>query len=621
MFQATPATFRMLLESGWNGQRHLKVLVGGDALPPELGRTLAAKVESLWNMYGPTETTVWSSLDQIHPDDAVMSIGLPIANTSLYVLNDALEPVPPGCTGGLYIGGLGVARGYHDRPDLTEAAFIPDPFNGGPDARMYRTGDLARRLRDGRLECLGRTDFQVKIRGYRVELGEIESALQRHPQVKQAVVHLARTATDEPSLVGYVVLQDRGSTLPADLTEHLRNLLPHYMVPSAVVALAELPLTPNGKVDRKALPAPLAEASPVQEVTYARTDAEVQIANLFAKHLGLKVVSVDASFFELGGHSLLAVRLMRELNEAFAVDLPVGVLFEDPTVAGLAKAVLSGGGTLGSTVVRLHKGEGQKPPLYFICGIQLYQQLARNLPNVSSYGIYVREEESFLASAGGSGSSVSALAAAYVDAILNHAPHGPYALAGVSFGGLLAFEVARQLREAGEEVSLLVLLDSMLPSALRRSHTRTLQRALRAITKAPVSELLGSARTRLNAWLGPEPAVNSEDDRQRLLWRAFTGPATQAYLATNPVYEGPTLMVRATDRSELGAFEVAPDLGWGNLLTGPFQITDSEGDHLGVLRAPETAALIQRELALWAATRATTRYSVPHRESRLSLAP
>jgi amino acid adenylation domain-containing protein len=588
VFQATPAYYRMLLESGWTGQANLKVLCGGEAFPPEIVRALLPKVASVWNMYGPTETTVWSSLEQLTSADLPISIGRPIANTELYILNDALEPVPPGVTGMLWIGGDGVALGYHRRPDLTDLAFKPDPFSGRPGARIYRTGDLARRLPDGRLECLGRDDFQVKIRGYRIELGEIEAAMLSHTAVQHAVVHLKPAPNGDKRLVGYVVRKDRASEAPPDLGAHLKAHLPPYMVPAAFMALAALPLTPNGKVDRKALPEPedSAEARSVETIA-PRDDTELKVAEIFARLLGLPSVSVRQSFFDAGGHSLLAVRVTREVNAAFGTTLSLGVMFEHPTVEGLAQAIRDGGGSLGSAVLPLHAGSDAQP-IYFICGIQLYQQLARSIgPRHASYGLYVAAEEAFMQEGADLRTlSIAGLAEAYTGAIVAHRPEGPLALAGVSFGGLLAFEVARQLRAQGREVVSLTLLDTVLPFALRRNWPAWLAYRMRLARR----EGPAKAVQRLMGKLRPAQAKPSPVRRDDHLWRLLNSEVVTRYFAESPTYDGPTLIIRAALQDEVDAcFEVDDTLGFGGVLRGDVQTTSAAGDHLGILKRDETA--------------------------------
>jgi natural product biosynthesis luciferase-like monooxygenase protein len=335
--QCTPSMARMLLMEEADREalgRLDHIMLGGEALPPAVARDLlGATSATLSNMYGPTETTIWSSTDRITDPDGI-TIGTAISNTALYVLDGRRRLVPPGATGELWIGGAGVTRGYHARPELTAERFVPDPFAGG-DARMYRTGDLVRRREDGRLEFLGRIDHQVKFRGYRIELGEIEAALEALDDVEAAVVVARKTEVGEPQLVAYV----QGSRVrsAAALKAVLATTLPDYMVPGLVVALPRLPLTPNGKVDRKALPDPAEVQAAGPPSAEAESDLERSIAEVWKKVLGVARVGVNDNFFDLGGHSLLAVRLHRELNAVVETKLSMTDVFRFPTIGSLAR--------------------------------------------------------------------------------------------------------------------------------------------------------------------------------------------------------------------------------------------------------------------------------------------
>ncbi|HYR11430.1 MAG TPA: amino acid adenylation domain-containing protein, partial [Longimicrobium sp.] len=338
VLQATPATWRLLLDAGWEGAESLRALSGGEALPAELAARLRERVGALWNVYGPTETTIWSTAQHLGAGPDVgrghVSIGAPVANTRVYVLDRYLSPVPAGVPGELYIGGGGVARGYLGRPGLSAEKFVPDPFAAEPGARLYRTGDLARWRPDGTLEFLGRNDHQVKVRGFRIELGEIEAALRGHEEVADCVVMAREDVPGEQRLVAYLV----GEAQAEALRGHLRQSLPEYMVPSAFVFLDALPLTPNGKLDRKALPAPEYAADSDRYVA-PRTPAEEVLAGIWAEVLRLERVGVTESFFALGGHSLLATRVVSRIRELFGVEVPLRALFEGPTVADLAGRV------------------------------------------------------------------------------------------------------------------------------------------------------------------------------------------------------------------------------------------------------------------------------------------
>ncbi|MCY1015548.1 non-ribosomal peptide synthetase [Pyxidicoccus sp. MSG2] len=342
--QATPSTWRLLLESGWTGRR-LKALCGGEALPRELAVELRARGGEVWNLYGPTETTVWSTAHAVASasDEGPVPIGRPIPGTRAYVLDPRRQPVSPGMPGELYLGGEGVARGYLGRPDSTAERFVPDPFSGGPGARLYRTGDLARWRTDGTLEFLGRVDQQVKLRGYRIEPGEVEGVLRQHSGVREAVTVVREDSPGDRRLVAYVVpsLPAEGATpSAADLRTFIQQRLPEYMVPAAYVLLPALPLTPNGKVDRRALPAPGRDSlAPTSTYVAPRTPDEERLAALWAELLRVERPGIHDDFFALGGHSLLAARLVSRVRAELQVGLTVRHVFDHPTVARLAEVL------------------------------------------------------------------------------------------------------------------------------------------------------------------------------------------------------------------------------------------------------------------------------------------
>ncbi len=337
VLQATPSTYRMLLESGWAGRPGMLLLTGAEALSRDLADRLLPLGRGLWNFYGPTETTVWSTAWQVAPEGAI-SLGRPIAETRIYLLDRAFAPVPLGAAGELCIGGLGVARGYLGRPELTAERFIPDPLSGEPGARLYRTGDLARLRPDGLLESLGRIDHQVKLRGFRIELGEIEAALRRHPAVSEAVVLLREDRAGDPRLTAYLGLIP-GADSPTELRRDLAQRLPDYMIPAAFVPLPALPRNANGKVDRKALAAILPEGTVAGPRIAPRTPVEEVLAGLWAQVLEVEKVGAFDDFFDLGGHSLLATQLVMRIRDAFGVELPLRAIFQAPTLAAQAERV------------------------------------------------------------------------------------------------------------------------------------------------------------------------------------------------------------------------------------------------------------------------------------------
>jgi amino acid adenylation domain-containing protein len=337
VMQATPTTWRLLIESGWNGKPDLRVLCGGEALSRALADDLSPRVKSLWNFYGPTETTIWSTAWKVVPNEPI-SIGRPLANTQLYILDSKLAPVPPGVTGELHIGGDGLARGYLGRPQLTAEKFIPNPFCKDPGARLYKTGDWARYSLDGRVECLGRIDQQVKIRGFRIELGEIEAVLRQHSGIANAVVTARESESSGKRLVGYLVSKN-GPPSVLELREFVQSRLPAYMVPAQFVVLPEFPLTPNGKIDVRRLPAPEESAARDKDYVGPRDEHEKALAEIWQEVLAVKQVSIDDDVFALGADSLSATRAFARINRKFGINLPLKAIFENRTVAALAPLV------------------------------------------------------------------------------------------------------------------------------------------------------------------------------------------------------------------------------------------------------------------------------------------
>jgi amino acid adenylation domain-containing protein len=353
VMQATPATWQMLIAAGWQGDRRLKLLCGGEALSRSLANALLERCATLWNMYGPTETTIWSAVYQVEAAQnweagiesaeapSVIPIGRAIANTQFYVLDRHQHPVPVGVPGELHIGGAGLAVGYMNRADLTAEKFIPNPFfteGSTPHAsRLYKTGDRVRYRPDGTLEFLGRIDYQVKVRGFRIELGEIETQLIQHSAIREAVV-VTRQIADSLELVAYMVPQAQISLETGELRQFLSHTLPAYMVPSVYVRLEELPLTPNGKVDRQALPAPQQDTRLSSAVAYVapRNHLEQIVAQVWQHILQVETVGIHDNFFDLGGHSLRLVQVHSQLQHRLNTVFPLLELFRYPTVSSLA---------------------------------------------------------------------------------------------------------------------------------------------------------------------------------------------------------------------------------------------------------------------------------------------
>ncbi|MEG4800498.1 amino acid adenylation domain-containing protein [Microcoleus sp. ARI1-B5] len=609
ILQATPATWRLLLESGWEGQSPMKILSGGEAMPKELAAQLLTKGTELWNLYGPTETTVWSTVYQVKDPEQRILIGKPIANTDIYILDSLLQPVPVGVAGELHIGGSGLARGYLQRDDLTTERFIPNPFR--ETERIYKTGDLARYLPDGNIECLGRLDFQVKIRGFRIELGEIESVLVKHPNVQQAVVIVREDFPGDKRLVGYIVAVNNQNPTIQELRSLLKEYVPEYMVPSIFVFLEALPLTPNGKVDRKALPAPQQSAQPPitpatptplyppatttqatpekpREFASPQDDLEVQLIKIWEKVLHTSPISTTDNFFELGGHSLLAISLIREIEETYKQKLSLPILFQSPTIQQLANT-LREQGCLSSAQALVTIQEGSsKLPLFFIYGIFLYYDLSRHLgEDQTCYGVYLNEEVSMFQKDKLDKSptdlvSVADMATRYLKEIQKHQPKGPYLLAGESLGGLVAFEMAHQLHLQGEEVALLGLLDSAIPGQDQLSLSQKLAFHAKKLREKGLSYVFQKIQQFQKT--KSTSNINNAPVDPRLEFRDY---AVKSY-RPQP-YPGRAILFRAMDESHFSTLE-----NWNELLVGGLDIYDIPGNHLSILQKPNVHLLAEK---------------------------
>jgi thioesterase domain-containing protein len=455
--QATPATWRGLLAAGWSGDTRLTILCGGEALAPDLASALRARCARLWNMYGPTETTIWSLRHKIEADEEVVPIGRPLANTRVYILDENGVPVPDLVPGELVIAGDGLALGYRNDPELTARKFVTAAWRAGE--RLYRTGDHARYRPDGTIEFLGRTDNQVKIRGFRVGLEEVESAIAGHPAVVACAVGVSRDSSAELQLTAYLSgagLSD--GDIPA-IRDFLRQRLPSYMVPTGFMILPALPMTPNRKVDRRKLPAPQILGS--GETAEPRDSLEADLASIWKNVLGLEKLGINDNFFDLGGHSLLASIVVAQIQTELGYQLPLAALFRAPTIARLAQSLRSEHGPVFSHLVRLRPGTGR--PVFIVHGIfgnvlqlkDLAEQLSTTRPifAIQARGADPRQEPH---------TSIAEMVEAYVAAVQEVQASGPYALAGYSFGGLIAFEMARWFRAHDQAVDLLALFETDL---------------------------------------------------------------------------------------------------------------------------------------------------------------
>ena len=517
----TSGLFHLMVDERIADLRPLRqLLAGGDVLSPAHVRRMLAEVPGcrMINGYGPTECTTFACCHTVLAGDitgGTVPIGRPIANSTAYILDAEMQPVPPGVPGELFLGGDGVARGYLNRPGLNAERFLANPFAPG---RLYRSGDRARWRPDGVIEFLGRDDHQIKLRGFRIELGEIQDAISRHPDVREAVVIVRQEVPGDKRLIAYVVAVRTGQTDLADLVRnHLSSRLPDYMIPSAVVVLDALPLTANGKIDRRALPAPSRDVSRANDAATEAKSARVawlpmhfQLIQIWEEILGVKGIAIDEDFFALGGHSLSAVRMMNAIQRNFGARLPMTTLFHAATIERLADALMPHLEKETRPVIGIQAGDGGCP-FFFLHGDLLgggfYSlNLARHLGADVPFHVLPPARVDGQAET----PSIEAMATAHLRHLRTVAPRGPYLLAGFCIGGVLAFEIARQLREQGEEVAFLGLIDA----AGYRSWS------LNRLVTDSLSALLGRSHDRRLADFAKR---NNRYERLRMVWAMPAG--------------------------------------------------------------------------------------------------
>ncbi len=642
VLQATPVTWQMLLDAGWTAGAGVKMLCGGEALPRKLAESLLAGGGELWNMYGPTETTVWSSVLRVESGPGPVLLGPPIANTQFYVLDELMRPVAAGATGELFIGGDGVGQGYFGLPEATAQRFLPDPFTASSRARLYRTGDFVALREDGgsksAFEYFGRADSQVKLRGFRIELGEIESTLLRHPDITQAVAIVGRSPLSEPAIWAYVVRRSAAASplsdeLRAELRLNIERFLPTYMHPTAIVALAALPRTPNGKTDRQALPPPWQTAAEELVADWdpsSRKSVEARLAAIWSAILGVPHVDVGANFFSLGGHSLLAARLLVRIEGAFGVRLALAALFDAPTIAEQARLVmqLEGRHYDFRQTVRL-QAAGSKLPLIAIHNTGVfYYNLSRLLgPEQPLTALQLFDPDMQRA---GLPASVEAIAAEYVQLIRRVQPAGPYQLIGWCVGGVLAFEVARQLAEQHQTVSFVGLIDAWAPGNRQRmskprawlaDHSYRLQLVI-ADWQRTLSgqQSLGAflrhrvVVRRLLSVFGagtPEPLPATFENRHSSAehydrWLdAYLDEAAARY---TPRARGESVVLFCSAREPRGWF-LDPLLGWGPFVPAGIDAAVLDGDHFTVFQGHGLVQMAKTITSTLAASRTSARQS------------
>ncbi|NEP10410.1 MAG: amino acid adenylation domain-containing protein [Symploca sp. SIO2C1] len=609
VMQATPATWQMLLAVGWQGNPQLKIICGGEALSVQLATQLREKGSCVWNLYGPTETTVWSTIYPVSTSEQIESsenasvlIGKAIANTQIHILDHHLQAVPIGVPGELHIGGAGLARGYLNHPQLTQAKFIPNLFSNEPGSRLYKTGDKARYLKDGNIEFIGRIDNQVKIRGFRIELGEIEAILAQHPEVQEVVVIAREDSTGEKRLVAYLVTQ--GEVELTQLRSFLKTKLPDYMVPAAFVLLDTIPLTPNGKVERRALPIPDADHFS-QDTSFIppRNPVELKLSQIWLEVLNIPTLGVRDNFFDIGGHSLLAVRLMARIEQQLGIHLPLTTLFTEPTIESQATLLNSKSDVDADSSLVLIQSSGELPPLFCVhpvggnvlCYAELARHLGKNRPfyGLQSQGLYGQEKPL---------TKIEDMATIYIKALQGIQPNGPYYIGGWSMGGVVAWEMAQQLQASEEEVALLALIDSYAPSNLFELEPD--EASLANSLAADLSGLFGTELplTQLNlAQLQPEeqlqhiftvakrlnllpPEIGME--QMRHLFEVFKANRIAIANYQPQPYSGKVVLFCASSTAE--------DRGWNSLTTEELATYEISGDHYTMMRSSHIQVLAQK---------------------------
>jgi amino acid adenylation domain-containing protein len=587
-----------------------QVFCSGEALPADLqNRFFEMSDADLHNLYGPTEAAVDVTYWACRRGDTrlFVPIGRPISNIQIYILDSQLQPAPVGVAGELHIGGIGVARGYLSRPELTAERFIHDPFGSEPGARLYKTGDLARYLPDGEIEYLGRVDHQVKIRGFRIELGEIEAAIRQFPGILETVVVAREDTPGDKRLIAYVVPAKPDSLNSDELRESLRKNLPEHMIPAAFVPLSELPLTSSGKMDRRALPAPnYQSAQPGQEHVEPRNQTEKTMATIWAEVLQLNKIGIYDNFFQLGGHSLLAVRLFSQISRTFGKTISMNTLFQTPTIAELSRLIDSKADAVPKNRLIAIQSQGSRPPLFWFPGgagsVLAFREVSLLLgPEQPAYGL-----ESKLPGPGEVFEDVEIRARQFVQLIQSLQPEGPYNLAGFCSGGLVAFETARLLEGQGDSLGLVALVESV-PFHFPGEFLSTINYHVQHYTWRAKQAAKRWYRWVAESFLGATPSnVPTHDElfpmaRQTDEALAEVHRIEEAMRVADSRYHPRPLNARVCmligedDYFGKGVSRSAdPRLAWRPLLAGGFDIVTAPGDHLYMLRQPRVKISAKR---------------------------
>jgi amino acid adenylation domain-containing protein len=595
----TPTMYRLLLEEGWQGDARMQVVVGGEVLPLSLAKTLARTCRTVWNQYGPTETAICATREKIDVDVEKITIGRPLPNVTVHILDQHLQPVAKGLSGELYIGGAGVGLGYLHRHKLTQSNFLPDPFAGDAQARIYKSGDLVVELADGGLDFVGRVDDQVKIRGFRIELGEVESALRQCDGVQAVVVRAIEFEAGDRRLVAFVV---GDGIFLNQWKESLKRKLPHYMVPSEFVPLPSFPTTRSGKVDVQALDALRLSTTTHHPVPKSQQfdPVEAQLKEIWERLLKINTVGLHEDFFALGGHSLLAARMLAQVELRFGLKLPHSVLVEHPTIQELAAYLRQAPAEKWPALVTLQAGKFL-PPLFIAHGIGgsllTFVELAAELG--SEQPVYGLQLPSFIDE---HQAELRILAANYLKQVRAVQPSGPYNLAGHSSGGLIVFEMACQLMEQGETVGLLALLDCdpntgkhvNQPFRDLNSFTASFRRAWTEVTvsefgvKERLERMMVYRRIKLRTWLAARSRRLGRARGLLLGAEGYLAPAIRAYELRS--YPGKVTLLVA--RNEPGC-SPEPANAWAGKILGGCETCLLPGTHRSILNRPQVTTLAQ----------------------------
>ena len=560
--QATPTTWRNLMSSTWASERSLRasgfrIWCGGEALTEDLAGKLLAIGAEVWNLYGPTETTIWSTIERVCPENngvgLSVSVGRPIANTQAYILGVDQELLPIGVSGELLIGGVGLAKGYRGRQDLTLERFhdVQSPIK----SRLYRTGDRAVRRRNGSIEIRGRIDNQVKIRGHRVELEAVEAIVERHPLVTAAAAQAWPESDGAKRLAVYITVNGHPPS-HTDLREFLAHKMPDYMVPSDIVVLSSLPLNASGKLDRVRLPKPQKKLFGLSDACYkAMTAHERRVAALWLQLLPLSQVDANDNFFSLGGHSIDVAALVTLVHDEFRLKISMAELFHKPTIREQSELIRSrqNGYNITTPGVLTLQAEGSGTPMYWIHYVN--EGLAHALGNKHPFVSVVLTKEDVVAL--GDDPTIESMAMLHVRKLLAAAPTGPYIIGGFCVGGLLAYEVARLLSYAGHQVSLLVLVD--VPNSSTPFMKKSLRYGRWLVGEGGVKALKWSIRNRIGAYQRGEEQVTDNEMRTVQLM------AEHAAVRFKPSkYGGNVSLIQASERLHMDLFaawkDVSPNL-------------------------------------------------------------